>query len=31
MKGAGVRPSDEDAPFWVGAVHSNDLRLLLSR
>ena len=24
-KGAGIRPADENAPFWTGAVRSNDV------
>jgi hypothetical protein len=26
MKGVGIRPTDEDAPFWHGAVRSNHLK-----
>jgi hypothetical protein len=26
-KGAGVRPTDENAPFWSGTIRSNDVRL----
>ena len=27
LKGEGIRPTDEDAPFWTGAIRSNDLQL----
>ncbi len=27
QKGAGIRPTDEDAPFWSGIVRSNEVRL----
>ena len=30
MKGEGVRPTDEDAPFWTGTIRSNDLRLKIT-
>jgi hypothetical protein len=28
QKGVGVRPADEDAPFWSGTVRSNDVRIV---
>jgi hypothetical protein len=27
MKGTGIRPADETAPFWHGTIRSNDVRL----
>jgi hypothetical protein len=27
LKGSGIRPTDEDAPFWNGSIRSNDVRL----
>ncbi len=27
LKGSGIRPTDEGAPFWAGTIRSNDVRL----
>ncbi len=30
LKGEGIRPTDEDARFWVGVVRSNEVRLQIA-
>lgn len=31
LKGSGIRPTDEDAPFWHGTIKSNDVQLKLAQ
>jgi len=30
LKGEGIRPADEDAPFWIGTIRSNDVQLKIA-